>query len=166
LNNITILNTGGTFNKIYDPIIGKLIVPKHNKSIKIILNNFIKSNKKPKIKGLIFKDSLEFTTKDRDKIIKRISKSKSNKIIIIHGTDTIDLTAKHIQKRINNKIIILTGAMQPFSIEPIEATANLCSAYGYIQSCNKNGIYISMNGQIQPYNKIKKDRIAGVFKCQ
>jgi len=166
LNNITILNTGGTFNKLYDPIDGVLKVQKSNKAIKIIFSNFIKSNQKPNIKGLIYKDSLDITKKDRAKIIKKIDTIKDDKIIIVHGTDTIDLTAKYIQKRVKNKIIILTGAMQPFSIEPIEATANIISAYGYIQNCKKNGVYIAMNGCIKPYKNIKKDRVAGVFICQ
>jgi L-asparaginase len=166
LNNITILNTGGTFNKVYDPILGKLTVPKHNNAIKTIFNNFMKSNTKPIFKGVLFKDSLDITNKDRKKIISKINKIKSNQIIIIHGTDTIDLTAKYIQKRVNNKIIILTGAMQPFSIEPIEATANLISAYGFIQNCKKNGVYIAMNGYIKPFKKIAKNKDIGVFQCQ
>ena len=62
--NILILNTGGTFNKIYDEITGKLVVPTNNNAINEILkmSNFTSC----KVQGLLYKDSLDFKKKDRN----------------------------------------------------------------------------------------------------
>ena len=54
--------------------------------------------------------------------------------------------------------------MVPFSINQIEATANLMSAYGFIKNCEKNNIFICMHGLIKKYNKIKKNKTLGVFQ--
>ncbi|MEA3289394.1 MAG: asparaginase domain-containing protein [Campylobacterota bacterium] len=140
MKKILILNTGGTFNKIYDEISGKLYVAKHNLALKKIIKTSKLSN--IKIDGLIYKDSLDITKKDRKKLVSYIHKSDFDNIIIVHGTDTIDKTASYLDKYIINKQIILTGAMKPFSINNIEAVSNLMSGYGYMQSNKKNGIYI------------------------
>jgi L-asparaginase len=53
--------------------------------------------------------------------------------------------------------------MVPYSIDPVEATANLSSAYGYINALEQEGVFIAMNGVMGPYEKIKKDRTKGRF---
>ena len=87
---ITVLNTGGTFNKRYNPIKGQLEVPTDN----IALDKIVKScfNVQFDIKNIVSKDSLDFTQEDRETILKEIQNSASDKIIIIHGTDTVELT--------------------------------------------------------------------------
>ena len=61
---ITVLNTGGTFNKRYNPLTGNLDVPSDN----LALNKIIKScpNISFDIKNIVSKDSLDFTQEDRD----------------------------------------------------------------------------------------------------
>lgn len=166
MKDILILNTGGTFNKVYDPIKGSLEVAKNNNAIKTILDKFLKTNNNAiKVKGLLFKDSLEMTKSDRTQIVNEIKNAKEKKIIIIHGTDTMDKTAQYIDKHINNKEIIIVGTMVPFSIEPIEATANFSSAFGLLQTGIKDGVYIAMHGHIKKHHKINKNREIGVFEC-
>jgi L-asparaginase len=163
-NKILILNTGGTFNKIYNPLIGKLIVPKNNNAIDDIL---LKSNiYNIKVDNLIYKDSLEINKADRLELVQYIKKSNYNKIIIIHGTDTMNMTAKFLDKNIKTKQIILTGAMIPYSINKIEAISNFMIGYGFLINNNNNNIYISMHGNIKKYTKIKKNYQKGIFKCQ
>jgi len=161
---ILVINTGGTFNKIYDEIDGILKVPKNNKALNSILNNAKISN--IKVDGLIYKDSLEITNEDRKNLMLYIQKSRFNKIIIIHGTDTMNQTAIYLDKKIKEKKIVLTGAMKPFSIEPIEATSNLMSAFGFLHSCTKNNIYICMHSLIKKHTKIRKNKKLGIFECQ
>jgi L-asparaginase len=161
MQKILIINTGGTFSKVYNQFNGKLFVPSNNKTLKEIRKRSKLSN--IKIKGLIFKDSLDINKQDRKILVKYIKKSNYKKIIIIHGTDTISKTAKFLDKRIKNREIILTGAMIPFSIDSIEATANFMSAYGFLLNNAKNKIYISMHGLIKKHNKIKKNREKGIF---
>ncbi len=165
MKEILILNTGGTFNKIYNPINGQLEVSQNNKAIEKICEKFLKTNNNIKIQGLLFKDSLEMTKADRSILVNVIKNAKEKKIIIVHGTDTMDKTAEYLDKFINNKEIILVGTMVPFSIEPIEATANLCSAYGILQTNIKDGVYICMHGHIKKHTKMYKNREIGVFEC-
>ena len=162
--NILILNTGGTFNKIYSQVNGILHVPSNSYAVESILNDIYKENNKPNILTMISKDSLEIKKKHRKKLEKTIQASKEEKIIIIHGTDTMNKTAKFLNKRIKNKTIILTGSMQPFSLSHIEPTGNLFMALGYIKNKNKNGIYICMNGIVDKFERIKKDYKKAVFK--
>ena len=159
---IEIINTGGTFNKRYNPLNGELEVPKDYKAIKDILDKSLFVNQKVKLTQIISKDSLEFTKDDRKLLLKTIRNSKSAKIIVIHGTDTMDKSAKFISKFIKDKIVVFTGAMKPYEIEKIEATSNLMLAIGFSQNA-KEGIYISMHGIVKKYDKIKKNYQKGVF---
>lgn len=162
---ILVINTGGTFNKVYDEISGSLKILKNNNAVKEIIKKYMKkTDEKVKLKGMIYKDSLEMTNKDRDNLLNVINNSPLEKIIIIHGTDTIDITASFLNINLNDKKIILVGAMKPFSIEPIEATANFASAYGFLQNLNENGIYISMHGHIEKFHKIRKNKKIGIFE--
>jgi len=162
MKNILIISTGGTFNKYYNPKDGSLEVDNSSKYIKQISKEWLCEFK---IISIIGKDSLDITTKDREEILEYIINSKYKKIVIVHGTDTIDITAKFIASKNISKKIILTGAMTPFSIKKLEATANLASAIGYIKAIRDNGVYISMNGDIGDYREIVKDRILGRFIC-
>ena len=164
LNNILIINTGGTFNKNYKQNPGILEVSDSNIYIERILSDIYKTNNKPKIHGIIYKDSLDITKDDRKELVKLIKKSKFEKIIIIHGTDTMNKTALFLSKKINNKQIILTGSMQPHIISSIETTGNLMTAIGYMQNNMQNNIYISMNGNVKKHNKIKKNYEKSVFE--
>jgi L-asparaginase len=159
--NITVLNTGGTFNKRYNPIKGQLEVPSDN----IALDKIVKScfNVQFDIKNIVSKDSLDFTQEDRETILKEIQNSTSDKIIIIHGTDTVDLTAKFIEDKIENKIIVFTGAMVPMSIDEVEATMNFSQAIGFLNAPIENGIYLSMHGSVIEHSKLVKDRSVGQF---
>lgn len=162
-NKVLILNTGGTFNKVYEQISGRLIVPKNNKAVESILEKA--KIKDVTLKGIIYKDSLDITKMDREILRKYINKCGYKKILIIHGTDTMDKTASYLFKNIKNKQILLTGAMEPYSIDPVEAVSNMMSGYGFLKNCKKEGIYISMHGFVKKYNKITKNRKLGVFEC-
>ncbi len=161
---IEIINTGGTFNKIYDPIKGELIVPKTNEAIEKILKNFY-NNFKYELKGVIFKDSLDMDDSDREILLNEIKESFSKKILVVHGTDTIDKSAKFIDKHIKNRCIVFTGAMKPFSIDSIEATANFTLALSKLLLDYEEGVFIAMHSLVLPYDKIYKDRDRGLF-CQ
>ena len=160
MKKIKIISTGGTFNKVYNKFTGELDIDIESNGVieimKIWFSNY-------EIESIIGKDSLFIDNNDREKIYNRIMEIDSDKIIIIHGTDTIDLTAKYLAKKDISKKIVLTGAMIPYSINPIEATANLSSAIGYINGIDKDGIYISLNGVMGDYREIIKDRANGRF---
>ncbi len=158
---MTVINTGGTFNKRYNPIKGQLEVPSDNLSLDNILKNC--HNVDFEIKNIISKDSLDMTDVDREKICTEIRNSKSDKIIIIHGTDTIHLTSALIRKKFIDKQIVFTGAMIPMSIDEVEATMNFSLALGFLNSEVKNGTYIAMHGVVVDSSKLVKNRQLGQF---
>ena len=161
IERILILNTGGTFNKIYNPLNGHLEIKPNNKILEQIINkaqlDFVD------IDGLIYKDSLDMDTCDRESLVKYIKQTTYNKILIIHGTDTIDKTAIFLDNHIKNKQIMLVGAMIPYSIDPIEAVSNLMCGYGFLMNNKINDIFISMHGIVENYKHIIKDRKIGKF---
>ena len=160
MKKILIISTGGTFNKIYDPIKGEFSIDEASHALEQIASKWLCEFK---IMNIIGKDSLEITNHDRLELLASISHSEYHHILIIHGTDTMDVTAEYLADADLEKLIVFTGAMVPYSVDPVEATANLCSAYGYINCLEKEGIYIAMNGVMGPYDKVKKERSKGRF---
>ena len=158
---ITVINTGGTFNKRYNPLTGELEVPKDSLALDEIISYCY--NIDFDVLNVISKDSLDMSDADREFIVKTIKNCKNENIIIVHGTDTIDLTASFIDEKVNDKTIVLTGAMLPISINKIEATLNFASAIGFLNANIKNGIYISMHGSVKNYKKLIKNREIGQF---
>ena len=158
---ITVINTGGTFNKRYNPLSGELEVPKDSLALDEIISYCY--NIDFDVLNVISKDSLDMSDADREFIVKTIKNCKNENIIIVHGTDTIDLTASFIDENIKDKTIVLTGAMLPISINKIEATLNFASAIGFLNANIKNGIYISMHGSVKNYKKLIKNRELGKF---
>ncbi len=160
MHNILIINTGGTFNKNYDPLNGTLFVDTTSKSLENIASKWLCEFE---IINIIGKDSLDITTHDRMELLATISHTHHEHIIIVHGTDTMSLTAEYLFDGELEKSIVLTGAMVPYSIDPVEATANLCSAYGYLNALKEEGVYIAMNGVIGNHDKVGKNKKLGKF---
>jgi len=155
-----IISTGGTFNKIYDPIAGDLVIDENSHAVKEIASKWLC---RFELINIIGKDSLAMTNQDRLELLSVVTQIEQEKIIIIHGTDTMHVTAEYLADVEIEKKIILTGAMVPYSIDPVEATANLSSALGYIQLLQNNGIYTVMNGLFGPHEKIIKEKSKGKF---
>mgnify|MGYP000288200220 CR=1 FL=1 len=161
---VTVINTGGTFNKRYNPIKGQLLVPTDN----VALDKIIKSchNVDVEIKNIVSKDSLDMNDDDRKLITQTIKKSDSENIIIIHGTDTVGLTSAFIEKEIDDKKIVFTGAMVPMSIDEVEATMNFSLALGFLSANIPSGIYLAMHGVVVNHKNLVKDKSVGKFLLQ
>ena len=160
MKKILIISTGGTFNKIYDPIKGEFIIDVESHALNKIAQKWLCEFN---IINIIGKDSLDLTNHDRLELLATISQSEYHHILIVHGTDTMELTAEYLADADLEKCIVLTGSMVPYSVDPVEATANLSSAYGYINALDKEGVFIAMNGVMGTHEHIKKDRIKGKF---
>ncbi|WP_321314797.1 asparaginase domain-containing protein [Halarcobacter sp.] len=162
--NVTIINTGGTFNKRYNPIKGKLEVPTDNIALDKILASC--HNVEFEIKNVVSKDSLDMDDNDRKTICDAIKSTENDNIIIIHGTDTVHLTSALIKKEKIEKKIVFTGAMVPMSIDTVEATMNFSQALGFLNANVENGTYISMHGVVVDSSKLVKNRELGQFLIQ
>lgn len=156
-----ILNSGGTFNKRYNPISGELEVPYDNYAIEKILDSF---NLNYNLAGVVYKDSLEMDIYDRKMLASIIMESTDDVFIIVHGTDTMSLSAEFLDEVFDDRKIILVGSMKPFEIDNIEATFNLGIAIGFSKSVKDNGVYICMNGYVEEWNKIQKNTKLGKFE--
>ncbi len=156
-----ILNTGGTFNKRYNPLNGEMEVPFDNVAVERILSSF---TYEVEVAGVIYKDSLDMDMDDRKMMAKIISASDKSHFIIIHGTDTMDLSAAFLDEVLEEKVVVFTGAMVPFEVDPVEATANLAMALGYAKSQITPGVYICMQGSVAHHSELKKNRAAGRFE--
>jgi len=163
MKKILILSTGGTFNKIYDPIQGELVVDPEAHALRRILRHWQADYP---IQTLIGKDSLDINEQDRQTLIVAVHEAEEEAIIIVHGTDTMDQSAAAVAQAGLHKHVIFTGAMVPWSIDPVEATANLASAIGYLQTDLPEGVYIAMNGQFGTHDRVVKDRQKGKFVAE
>ncbi len=154
-----IINTGGTFNKRYDPIKGELFVPSDNQAVESILASLVVPIP---VEGIIYKDSLEMNENDRFALGEAIMRSNEKMIIVVHGTDTMDVSAEYVDALSLDKTVVFTGAMIPFSIDPIEATANLSMAIGYARHADR-GVHIVMQGVMNSFKQVKKNKSIGKF---
>ena len=156
-----ILNTGGTFNKRYNLLSGEMEVPYDNLAVEKIISTFTYD---VELAGLIYKDSLDMDADDRKMIAKIIAASTDTHFIIIHGTDTMHLTAAFLDEVMEDKVIICTGAMVPFEIDPVEATANLAMALGFAKKEQEPGVYICMQGSVALHKRLVKNKVLGKFE--
>ncbi len=156
-----ILNTGGTFNKRYNPITGEMEVPYDNLAVEKILATF---TYEVQMAGLIYKDSLDMDMDDRKMMAKIISASSDTHFVIIHGTDTMDKSAIFLDEVLEDKVIIFTGAMVPCEVDPLEATANLAMALGFAKGMTTPGVYICMQGSVERHDRLVKNRTLGKFE--
>jgi len=161
---IQIFLTGGTIDKHYNQANGNMEFA--NSHIAEILQQG-RNRSEISIDSLVFKDSLELLSEDRQLIAESCHSCNSDKILITHGTDTMAKTAEYIALQqpqlLKQKCIVLVGAMIPHEISYSDATFNLGFALGALNSL-ENGIYIAMNGKIFNWDKVKKNIEIGEFQ--
>ena len=157
---IQIFITGGTFDKEYNEITGKLYFK--DTHLKEMLS-MGRSQLDVKITTLMMIDSIDMTNDDRDNILEACKNCLLDKIIITHGTDTMVDTARFLEKGNLDKTIVFTGAMIPIDFGSSDGLFNLGSAMGFVQSL-ESGIYIAMNGRCFNYDKVRKNTKTGIFE--
>ena len=156
-----ILNTGGTFNKRYNPLNGEVEVPYDNNAIETILQTNLSQYD---LAAVMYKDSLDMDMNDRKILAHIIMESIDDSFLIVHGTDTMSETAEFLSTIFEDRKIVITGAMRPFEIDTIEATFNLACSIGFLKAQEKNGVYICMNGYVEHWERIKKNTLKGQFE--
>ena len=157
---IKIFATGGTFDKEYNEINGKLFFKETHLAELLDLG---RSQLNVKIETLMMVDSLEMTDDSKKYIVDKCKAEKTDRIIIAHGTDTMVDTATLLAKSIKNKTIILTGAMIPIKFGSSDGLFNLGSALSFIQVIEP-GVYITMNGRYFKWNNVRKNKKLGIFE--
>lgn len=160
---IQIFVTGGTFDKEYNFVTGKLFFQDSN------LPEMLERGRctlDVSVRTLMMVDSLEITDLDRENIVNNCRGINTNQILITHGTDTMVTTAEYLAKAdIKGKTIVLTGAMIPYAFgSSSDGFFNLGSALGFVQSL-PTGVYVAMNGRYFSWDGVKKNRSTGYFEA-
>lgn len=157
---IMILITGGTFDKEYDLLNGTLYFKETHLPEMLKLGRCtVPAN----IKTAMMIDSLEMNDTHRQIIIDLCSRCEEDNIIITHGTDTMQLTAKKLGEAALPKTIVLTGAMIPYKFGSSDGFFNLGSAMAFAQAL-PNGVYVAMNGRYFDWQNVRKNKKTGFFE--
>lgn len=157
---IRIFVTGGTFDKEYNELTGALFFKDTHLPEMLKLG---RCKVEVDIETLMLVDSLEMTDTDRQTIVGHCRNAKENKIVITHGTDTMDQTAKSLGLADLPKTIVLTGAMVPYKFGSSDGLFNLGSAMAFVQTL-PNGVYVAMNGRYFKWKNVRKNKETGEFE--
>lgn len=157
---IRIFITGGTFDKEYNEITGQLFFK--DTHMQELLDKG-RSKVPVEIRTLMMVDSLEMTDHDRELIAHQCNQCEENKIVITHGTDTMEETAKLLAQKVKDKTVILTGAMIPIKFGSSDGLFNLGSALAFAQSLPA-GVYVAMNGRYFHWDNVRKNKQTGIFE--
>jgi L-asparaginase len=158
---IRILVTGGTFDKEYDELTGRLFFRDTHVQEMLRLG---RARLDLSIETVMMIDSLEMDARGRQRIVEHCLTSEEQNIVITHGTDTMVDTAHALaDARLASKTIVLTGAMVPYAFGSSDGLFNLGSALSFAQVLPP-GVYIAMNGQHFTWNECRKNRETGVFE--
>ncbi len=157
---IRVLITGGTFDKEYDELRGRLFFrDTHLPEMLRLGRCHVDLN----TRTLMMVDSLEMTETDRDLIRDTCLRATENRIVITHGTDTMEETARHLGPSMTEKTVVLTGAMVPYAFGSSDGLFNLGSALAFVQTLPP-GVYIAMNGRCFVWDNVRKNRSSGTFE--
>jgi len=157
---ICIFVTGGTFDKAYDEIQGKLSFGDTHLPEMLRLG---RSHVEVSIRTLMMIDSLEMTDVDRELILKSCLAPGSDPVVITHGTDMMVDTARYLGERVTDRTIVLTGAMVPYTFGSSDGLFNLGSALSFAQALPP-GVYVAMNGRCFAWDDVVKNRELGIFE--
>jgi L-asparaginase len=157
---IRIFITGGTFDKEYNEIEGKLFFKDTH------LNEMLRLGRcrlKVDVRTLMMMDSEDMTDADRNIIVENCKRASEDRILITHGTDKMAETARVLGQSIKDKTIVLTGAMIPFKFGSSDGLFNLGSSVAFVQTL-PHGVYVSMNGRYFRWDNVRKNRQTGEFE--
>lgn len=157
---IRIFITGGTFDKEYDEIEGRLYF---NDTHLPEMLDMGRCRLDLEIRTLMMIDSLEMSDADRELIVRNCRDASEPQIVITHGTDSMVDTARVLADGVEGKTIVLTGAMIPIAFGSSDGLFNLGGALTAVQTLPA-GVYITMNGRVFPWDAVRKNRDTGVFE--
>jgi L-asparaginase len=158
---IRLFVTGGTFDKEYDEIRGRLFFADTHLPDMLQLG---RCRVDVEVRTLMMIDSLEMTEADRGLIAHNCREAPERHIVITHGTDTMVATARVLAEGVQGKTIVLTGAMIPIAFGSSDGLFNLGGALTVVQVLPP-GVYVTMNGRVFPWDKVRKNRDTGVFEA-
>ncbi len=159
---IRVFVTGGTFDKTYDEIAGKLRFEDTHLHEMLRLG---RCRLEVSVRTLMMVDSLDMSEADRRVILENCRAAQEERIVVTHGTDTMAETAAVLGQAGLAKTIVLTGAMVPWAFGSSDGLFNLGSALSFVQAL-PHGVYVAMNGRCFAWDDVVKNRQLGVFESR
>jgi len=157
---IRVFVTGGTFDKEYDELTGRLYFKASHLEEMLRL---ARCRIDVTLETLMMKDSLDLTDADRAGIVERCRSAAEARLVVTHGTDTMAETARALHAAGIGKTVVLTGAMIPYAFGSSDGLFNLGSALSFAQVLPP-GVYVAMNGRVFPGDRVRKNRESGIFE--
>lgn len=158
---VCVIAAGGTFEKHYDEIAGKL---GFGASILPTVISRSRICQPVRLEQLPLLDSLDMQDGDRERILQACARASEQRLVIVHGTDTMPETARLLGPAGLDKTIVITGAMIPYEVANSDALFNFGMAFGLAQTLPP-GVYIAMSGQVFNWDNVQKNRVQGVFEA-
>src|SRR3954468_19282230 len=160
---IRVFVTGGTFDKEYDELRGRL----YFKDTHIgEMQRLARCRLEVTTRTLMMIDSLEMKDDDRRLVVESCASCEESRIVVTHGTDTMPETARALIAAgvsARGKTVVLTGAMIPYAFGSSDGLFNLGSALSFAQVLPP-GVYVAMNGMVFAHDEVRKNRTSGVFE--
>jgi len=157
---IRIFVTGGTFDKEYNERDGSLFFKETHVGEMLRLG---RCRVPVDVRTLMMVDSLEMDDDDRATLLANCRKCPHDRIVITHGTDTLEVTARLLGPEIEDKTVVLVGAMIPYTFGSSDGLFNLGAALAFAQTLPP-GVYVAMNGRIFDWDNVRKNRAVGEFE--
>lgn len=166
IQDVVLITTGGTIEKTYNEFDGSL--ENRGTSIK---NRILSKMRLPYtniiVHPLLSKDSLYMTDQDRQTIAQTIKEQMNLgcPIVVLHGTDTMALSAEFCQKEIPQPQVpvVFTGAMIPMGFEESDAAQNVTESL-LAAKIIPPGFYIVFHNQIFSVPRVRKNKEKGTFE--
>lgn len=175
---ILVITTGGTIESFYNPQDGTPShVPLPDRAEQTCIPAALKRLgflEGVKVQPLLMRDSNEFTPSECEQLYQTIINSPNQRILVVHGTDTMPLHAQELQTRIkalpaehpaHGKTIVFTGAMGPLRNAEQEwrneamAWEILPKALEDARDLGKPGVQIEMGQGAWPATRVTKYKI-------
>ncbi len=156
---VSVIITGGTLDKVHDTVTESIVLDGDTRVPDIFDQGRTKISR---FENLMQIDSLDMTDTHRAQILKAVQSAPENRLLITHGTGTMELTAKALDGKVGQKTVVLTGAMRPWCIGRSDANFNIGG--GLIAArILPAGVYGVMNGRVFAAQDLNKNTETGRF---
>lgn len=158
---IHILTTGGTIegldyeNKEFESIDANISIKSFFDSANVAFQYTIEN--------VFKKDSRFITRQDRELLVEKVKATKATKILMTHGTFTMEDTAQYLGQLNLNKTIVLVGSLVLGTSKNTDAAFNIGYAISSVQFL-KPDVYVAMNGEVFHWSDVTKNLVTNEFE--
>ncbi len=160
---LTIISTGGTIEKTYQPRSGEL------RNETSVLDHMLAHLELPEVRieriHLMNLDSLEMDATHHHLIATSAldAARSSDGVIVVHGTDRLaDSGEATCAAGTPAAAIVFTGAMRPYELRNTDAMQNLTEALVAVRLLDP-GVYVAMHNKVLRFPGVTKDHKIGTF---